>query len=512
MQTFEHLPFGISEYDVAPGSAPLFLVGELWAALHGRSIQLRSLQRAEFRISPAGLACLAPQAKLVSVARFEPEEAAADLALALSGYSPDDAGALLAGYCRLGVEFLDLSRPGFTAALLEHLRAPKPWPEPLVVPLPFARLMCDLEIELRVVGSLPTVVVTGHSSSPNLWLYGSREAFLFILALLVAGVDCRALFERDCEPSRAHSASALYQLLWPNAEPATRAELEQLIESFPGIELAIALAQALRAERVPEPFVFNDVLFWVRKVLVSDAHQVRLLGDVLSHVARHCAALVAAEGCAASEAESYLQKAIIVLEYTGQGHPSDEARLITLTRSLYELPGYPKPFEGSPTTLHFGVWNSLLLTYRELAKKSADYRARRLTGLLRSTMTRGLCAARHQLRLTYAASTSRDPELALSGHAFLRLTVKNYVTLLVTLWAAADDEFKATGSSAWLPFFGTSQNPGHLALEMHWIGAFLDAAAEDGFSLDVSRAFMNKGAQFISLEHSFPMASFARKP
>jgi len=47
---------------------------------------------------------------------------------------------------------------------------------------------------------------------------------------------------------------------------------------------------------------------------------------------------------------------------------------------------------------------------------------------------------------------------------------------------------------------------------MHWIGAFLDAAAEDGFSLDVSRAFMNAGAQFISLEHSFPMAQFARKP
>jgi hypothetical protein len=47
---------------------------------------------------------------------------------------------------------------------------------------------------------------------------------------------------------------------------------------------------------------------------------------------------------------------------------------------------------------------------------------------------------------------------------------------------------------------------------MHWIGAFLDAAAEDGFSLDVSRAFMNKGAQFSSREHSFPMAPFARKP
>ena len=82
----------------------------------------------------------------------------------------------------------------------------------------------------------------------------------------------------------------------------------------------------------------------------------------------------------------------------------------------------------------------------------------------------------------------------------------------MTLWSAADDEFKATGSSGWLPFFGTSQNPGHLALEMHWIGAFLDAAAEDRFSLDVSRAFMNKGAQFSSREHSFPMAPFARKP
>ena len=67
----------------------------------------------------------------------------------------------------------------------------------------------------------------------------------------------------------------------------------------------------------------------------------------------------------------------------------------------------------------------------------------------------------------------------------------------------------SSSPNLWL--YGT-QNPGHLALEMQWIGAFLDAAAEDGFSLDVSRAFMNAGAQFISLEHSFPMAQFARKP
>ncbi|MES1184068.1 MAG: hypothetical protein ABUL60_09635 [Myxococcales bacterium] len=496
--TFEHLPFGMSEYDVSPGSAPLFLVGELWAALHGRSLQLRSLKRDDFRISPAGVAYLAPQAKPAPIPSLEPAECAADLAGALRGYSADDAGALLAGYSRLSVELLERSRPGFSKAVLEHLRAPKPWPSLPLAPFGFGALMRGLGVELRVVGSVPTLVVTANRSLPSLWQEGEQAAFLFILALLVAGVDCRALFQRDCEPSRARSASPLYKLLWPNPEPLANPELERLTERGAEIQLAMALALSLRTQRLPEPFVFNDVLFWVRKVLVVDADQATLLGDALSHVARHCASLVAAEGGAPCEAESYLQNAIILLEYTTRGQPSDEGRLIALTRCLYDLPGYPRPLEHCPTSLHFGVWNSLLLTYRALAKNSALYRTQRLTGLLRSTMTRGLHAARRQLRLTYEASTSRDPEQALGGHALLRVTVKNYALLLASLWESAEDEFQATGASGWRPFFGTPQNPGHLALEAHWIGTFFEAAAAvDGFSLDVSRAFMNAGAPFV---------------
>jgi len=506
MTPFEPRPFGITEYDVAPGSAPLFLVGELWAKLHAKSIPLRPLSPADFRISPAGVAGLAPSTRLTSVGGFEPEEAAADLALALGGYSSRDAEALLAGYARGGMELIDRGRPGFTKALLEELLAPKPWPEPSAPPLSFAQILRALAIELRVIGNQPTLAVTGPSSSPLLWQHGLREAFLTILALLVAGVDCRALFERDTDPSRSTSAPDLYKLLWPRSGSVEQADLGGLIARTPEIELAIVLAETLRSERIAEPIVFDDVLSWVRKVLVVDAHQARLLGDVMGHIARQCASLVAANG-ALVDAQSYLQKAIILLEYTGHGHPSDERRLIALTSSLYDFPGYPKPFDCYSASLHLGVWNSLLLTYRELARKSLDYRTRGLTGLLRSPMIRGLCLARHQLRRAYETSTSRNPELSLAGHAFLRVTVKSYAALLVTLRESAEEEFKVTGESGWLSFFGTPQAPGRLAQEAHWISRFLEAADRDGFSLDVSRAFMHQGGRFLENEPSIPIGA-----
>ena len=60
------------------------LVGELWAALHERCFRLHSLNPGDVQISRAGVAGLATGAKLNATVELEPEDAAADLARALS--------------------------------------------------------------------------------------------------------------------------------------------------------------------------------------------------------------------------------------------------------------------------------------------------------------------------------------------------------------------------------------------------------------------------------------------
>ena len=146
--------------------------------------------------------------------------------------------------------------------------------------------MRDLGVELLVVGHVPTLVVTRDSNLPRLWQHGLREAFLLILGFLVAGVDCRALFDRDREQSHAHPAPLLYQLLWPSAEPIAEAELHRVAQEVPEIELAIGLARSLRGQPFAEPFNFNDVLGWVRKVLTVEVHQATFFrGEAVDRIA-----------------------------------------------------------------------------------------------------------------------------------------------------------------------------------------------------------------------------------
>ena len=127
--------------------------------------------------------------------------------------------------------------------------------------------------------------------------------------------------------------------------------------------------------------------------------------------------------------------------------------------------------------------------------------------MLRSAALRGLCAARHTLRLTYACALSREPEVAVVGLAFLRLTVKNYAHLLGALAASASREFSTTGQSGWIFFFNQGPNPAQLAREMAWISAFYAAAANEGFSLDAARPFMRQGADFFADASRLEMAT-----
>jgi len=159
-----------------------------------------------------------------------------------------------------------------------------------------------------------------------------------------------------------------------------------------------------------------------------------------------------------------------------------------------------------------GVWNSLLLTYRELAAHSLARQEQGQAGMLRSAALRGLYAARHVLRLSYAAAASREPEVAAPGLAFLRVTVKNYARLLGALGGSAAHEYKAIGRSAWIFSFESGPNPGYLAREFAWIVKFLEAAAGEGFSLDAARSFMRQGLEFVADENSFCLAPTPSSP
>ena len=116
-------------------------------------------------------------------------------------------------------------------------------------------------------------------------------------------------------------------------------------------------------------------------------------------------------------------------------------------------------------------------------------------------MLRGLRVVRQQLRLTFEASQSRDPQIALAcsteirGEKLLqfgnqpvdfgrhRIQSHRAKRLAILLWQSAKLEAPH--------------------LEVVWITSFLAAAAQEGFSLDASRAFMNQGVEFVRGEHSY---------
>jgi len=89
---------------------------------------------------------------------------------------------------------------------------------------------------------------------------------------------------------------------------------------------------------------------------------------------------------------------------------------------------------------------------------------------------------------------SQDPGVAVLALPLLRLTVKNYANLLLSLSDAAGVEQRV--SSGWGALFhpvGSSA----VMHELAWICRFFDAAATDGFGLDQARSFMQQGRPFL---------------
>ena len=124
-------------------------------------------------------------------------------------------------------------------------------------------------------------------------------------------------------------------------------------------------------------------------------------------------------------------------------------------------------------------------------------------GVLRSAARRGVCAARHVLRVSYASAHSRDPDVAVSGVNLFRMTIKNYGFLLQAFLDSVRLEYESTGGSAWLPWLDSSSGPPHLVRELDWIVSLFDVASEEGFSLDAARPLMRAGAEFYAEGNCF---------
>jgi hypothetical protein len=257
--------------------------------------------------------------------------------------------------------------------------------------------------------------------------------------------------------------------------------------------------------RYAEPLDFNGVVFWARKILTEGPEEQALdLGDSLLDVTLYLANLLAQTHDSALD--SYLQKASILLEYTVRGQPSDEGRLLLVTRALYALPKtYPLPLEPWPQDYGpwLWQWNSHLLALREIAEKSLAAQERGQMGMLRSAALRGVRAARHVLRLSYAAAHSRDPEVATPSLLLMKVTIKNYARLLSAFLRSVEIEHTNTGNSAWLPWLVAAHGESHLVRELTWVGGLFEAAATEGFSLDAARPFMRAGIDFYTEERSF---------
>jgi hypothetical protein len=434
-----------------------------------------------------------PERRALSPLEFEPEVLARDLVQALGLYSPADARAILAGYARAGYEMLDHRSVGVTDAVLDHLRIARWRPRPQEPAFDVPRVLRALGVKLELAQSRDIVALPIRAEGANPWMEQPHAAFQVVLALLVAGVGCSALFARDSAAFRQGSRFELYRMLCPDhrigSDPA--AAVARIQEDARGIELAVGLGQVLRNSQLAEPFDFNQVLFWARQVLVTDgSEQPGLLADVLIDVAWRCAHLVAEATGDARNAESYAQKAVIFLEYVARGGEDDETRLVRLWHELRALEWTAGTFDSPSDVSRLGIMNSLLLTHRELAERAVAAQTTGRAGTLRSAALRGVQLARRALRFAYAASGSRDPDVAASAFMLLRLTIKNYARLLVSLHHMAQVEQQATRASAWLSFFDFGPSPSLLARELSWIAHGLEAAAQDGYSLDNARTLI----------------------
>jgi hypothetical protein len=483
-----------SEYDVTPEAAPHFQMGELWALLHSRGFVLGEQGPRQLTVAPNGRAMVMSALTLEKGIALEPARMAADVLAGLRASSPDVSQALLAGYVRMGYEWVDHQCPGFTDALQDVLQCPtaeRPRPRGSV---DVAALLHALGATLAVTDDRVKLLAQGAEPLAAIWQERPREAFEFLVALLVVGVDCSAIYTRDAP--HAERAHPLHAFVLPGGSGL---ELQQLASLAPGVELPLGLLGVMR-RTYREPYDLNDILFWVRKVLLEfpDEHAQRF-GDTLTQVALHCAKLADAVGPGSQgSSQAHAQMAVIFAEYTARGTRSDEVRLVSLTHALHGYSWYPKPYERwRVTQVELGLWNSWLQTYRAFALRSFEATKSSGGGALRSAALRGLYAARRALPMSYRLATCPDPELAVLGLPLLRVFLKSHAILISELWALSKHECEANEQTGWRGFF-EGISGAQLALEMAWSSEFLAEAAQKDFSFEVARRRLQAGLAFLA--------------
>lgn len=496
--------FSLSEYTLAPASAPLFRVGELLAALHEGGFRYGQLRPGHMALMADGTAAIARATDCEANQPLDPERMAADFRAPFATYPWEDFRAILAGYARRSYERIDHLEAGFTDSLLDVLGVPASRPRPRPAALDVPRLLASLRIELVVMGPaplFPALIWLGNPPPRQAQLESPADACLLLLCCLVIGVECMPTiqdagdpFGPELGPSIAHFFALVRGRVAPDA--ALLAKLP------PGLELAVQFALRVRGLFAADLASFMNLQPHLREAFRSPVlDQASKLGDALIDVALHCARLLEQQSATIVQSISYAQKAVITLQSQATGLAQDEARLAALTRGLCGRTWYPTPHAKAPWPVRpaeVGLSNSLLLTYRALVSSALLLPEDQAQGVLWSAAYRGIDLARSSVRQVHALLGEFSTKDAANSLVILPVIVRCYALLLDGLMLAATREHSRAGRSGWFEFIvERNGEPSYLEQERRWIWDFR-TATEGDFSLDAVNEHVRRGARFIS--------------
>jgi tetratricopeptide (TPR) repeat protein len=497
--------FSLSEYTLAPASAPLFRLGELLAALHAGGICCGQLVPGQLELMADGTAAVAHARGFEPNQSLDPKRMAADFRAPFATYPWEDFRAILAGYVRTSYERLDHLQAGYTDSLLDVLGVPEPRPRPRPHALDVPRLLADLGLELVVTGPAPlwpALIWLGEPPPRRAPLGSPTDACLLLLCCLLLEVQCTPTIDDVGEPFGPEQGPAVvhYFAVIRGREAPVAPLLAKLP---PGLELAVHFALQVRGI-----FAVGDASFMGTRAALHEAlhsptlDQAGKLGDALIDVALYCARLLEQQSATFIQSISYAQKAVMLLQSQATGLAQDDARLAALTRSLCGRSWYPAQYSKAAwpaKPVEVGLSNSLLLTYRAIVVSALSLPEDQTQGVLWSAAFRGIDLARSTVRQVHALLGEFSPKDAATSLALLPVIVRCYAFLLDGLLLAATREQARAGRSGWLELFLERDGmPSYLEQERRWIRDFLSLAEAGEFSLAAVNEHVRRGAPFIS--------------
>lgn len=498
----------LSEYDLAPASAPLFLLGELLATMHSKGVRYGNFRPGHLDLHADGSAWVVRATHVTVDQPITPELVVADFTVPFETYSREDFRAIVAGYARAGYEVLDHERPGFTDALLDLLGAPSVRPRPRPATLDISSSLQALGLKLTVLQKWPGLSRVERPGPTNLWYERPVDAFLLLLSLLILEVDCEAAFAGGGPPPASDPGSILYQVLQflQGRAQLSPASLQQLPEgSVPVVRLALQLARTtvFYKKEAGAANVFGTALPLLRAALCERPDSsLERLADMFIEVGFFCARWLDQAIEDPTTSKSCAQKSIILLQYLPKGALVDEMRLAGATHALNGCSWY-RNREATPEQIlsvgELGIANSLLLTYRDYFQVLSDKEEGRPRGTLWSAALRGVHIARSTVRQAHAAlEATTDPETGAMLMRLLQVSIKSYAIIMMGMKLTAAEEEMRGEWSGWGYFFGKiGDEPTHLEAELQWITEFRNASVKDDFSVGILNDFVRRGACFL---------------